>query len=194
LRTRAGSPSGTLVDGIPPRARRRLPAIEGAPIRLRYCDGLRASGNRLATGADGFGHNWPEVHASAFIRRRETVVDSALCRRSGELSRILIHELFHFAWVRLGNAARASFEALLLSEWRARARGELGWSAEMRKRELPVTQGRLWREYVCEAFCDTAAWLYSGIHRHEEFTLCARRRSARARWFEETFGRRGVRV
>lgn len=171
-----------------------MPPIEGAPIRLRFAVGLRASGDRLAGVHEIAARDWPEVHAGTFIRRRETVVDSDLCAKRNELARILIHELFHYAWVRLGNPARRSFEALLRAEWRQRARGELGWSAEMRKKELAVTRGREWREYVCEAFCDTAAWLYSGIGRHDEFTLARRSRKARAQWFEDRFRERGVRV
>ncbi len=57
-------------------------------------------------------------------------------RQPRELARILVHELFHFAWVRLGNPARRSYEALVREEWKRRARGELGWSAESRKRAL----------------------------------------------------------
>lgn len=173
---------------------RRLPAIEGLPIQLRFLPGLRASRDRLTGDGESFGRDWPEVHAGTFIRRRDTVVDAALCAKSNELARILIHELFHYAWARLGNPARRSFEAVLLREIEQRARGELGWSAEMRKRRLSVTAGRQWREYVCEAFCDTAAWLYSGIRRHDEFTLAARHRAVRARWFRDVFGGRGLRV
>ena len=43
---------------------------------------------------------------------------------------------FTFAWVRLGNPARRSYESLVREEWKHRARGELGWSAESRKRVL----------------------------------------------------------
>ena len=194
MRTQAGSPAGTLVNRLPQGILRRLPPIEGRPIRLRVLAGLRASRDRLTGDGETFGRDWPEVHAGTFIRRRDTVIDAQLCRKREELARILIHELFHYAWARLGNPARRSFEALLLAERRQGARGELGWSAEMRKQTLSVTGGRLWREYVCEAFCDTAAWLYSGIRSHDEFTLAARHRQARARWFEAVFRKRGVRV
>jgi hypothetical protein len=79
------------------------------------------------------------------------------------------------------------------------ARGELGWFAESRKSALPYTAPRAsydpqlcsliqWREYLCESFCDTAAWLYSGVRRHGEFTLRGRYRKRRAEWFHETFG------
>jgi len=103
------------------------------------------------------------------------------------LKRILIHELFHFVWLHLGNPSRRSWEELLLEEFRGHARGELGWSAEWRKLELGECdrrqRSRRWREYACESFCDTAAWLFTGLRRHAEFTLCARRREARRGWF-----------
>jgi hypothetical protein len=41
----------------------------------------------------------------------------------------------------------------------------------------------LWREYCCESFCDTAAWLYSGVQVHSEFTLAGRYRHRRRVWF-----------
>jgi len=58
-----------------------------------------------------------------------------------ELSRILVHELFHFAWVRLSNDTRRSWGALVEVEMARRARGELGWSAEWRKQLLVATSG-----------------------------------------------------
>src|ERR1035441_9078694 len=58
-----------------------------------------------------------------------------------------------------------------------RAGGELSVSAEWRKRALRAAdidgRTRRWREYCCESFCDTAAWLYSARELHEEFTLGA---------------------
>jgi hypothetical protein len=138
------------------------------------------------------------VYAGSFIRKREIVLDRELTGRPQELARILVHEMFHFAWVRLGNPARRSYEALLRVEWKQRARGELGWSAESRKRVLQNggagTGGRRrldssprWRDYLCESFCDTAAWIYSGVRRHPEYTLAARHRKRRAEWFRAVF-------
>jgi hypothetical protein len=137
------------------------------------------------------------VYAASFIRRRSIVLDRELQRRPRELARILVHELFHFVWARLGNPARRSYLALLRKEWKEHARGELGWSAEMRKARLrggsksghPTRQ---WRDYACESFCDTAACLYSGIARHSEFTLANRHRARRAEWFHATFSGRGI--
>jgi hypothetical protein len=116
------------------------------------------------------------------------VFDTELRRSPSELSRILVHEVFHFAWVRLSNQARRSWETLLQAEMERRAHGELGWSAEWRKRVLRKrggdAPGRVWSEYACESFCDTAAWLYAGAGGHAEFTLAPRWRRARQAWFE----------
>jgi hypothetical protein len=150
---------------------RRLPPISGAPVRIESAHALGAR-----RGA---------VHAGTFVRERRMAFD---CSRA-EFRRIFVHELFHFIWVRLGNPARRSYELLVKGEWQARARGELGWSAEWRKRALPAgevqSRGRRWREYCCESFCDTAAWLYSGARRHGEFTLAETHRARRRAWFAQ---------
>jgi len=122
------------------------------------------------------------------------VLDGELLDKPKELRRILIHELFHLAWARLGNPRRAGFEAVLRREMAERARGELGWSAEMRKGRLRKRSGRRWHEYVCESFCDTGAWMYAGVKGHEEFTLKERFRKRRAAWFENEVGNGAVRI
>ncbi len=104
---------------------------------------------------------------------------------------IVVHEIFHFAWPRLGNRARKEFADLLRSEIAAGARGELGESAGVKKTLLKAqsewsSNSRLWREYVCESFCDTAAWLYAGVNSHKSFTLANRWRRRREEWFEVT--------
>ena len=148
----------------------RLPPLAGAPIGLFPAQGLRDGGR--------------EVHAGSFLRKRSIVFNC----RDGEFTRVCVHELFHFVWLRLGNHRRRSYEELLRKERAAGARGELGWSAEWRKRGLAgadvQARSRLWREYCCESFCDTAAWTYSGIRRHEEFTLARRFRERRREWFK----------
>lgn len=162
---------------------------------MTFREDLRTAGRRLYSGA-----RWrhvrgsQEVHAATFIRQRRIVLDRALLARRTELSRILIHELFHFVWVRLSNAQRNGYGAALEDELAARARGELGWSSEMRKQALGARAGCAWREYICESFCDTAAWLYSGARRHEEFTLAQRFRKRRAAWFEAAFAGRAIRL
>jgi len=148
----------------------RLPEVTGPPVRIERARGLR----------DRHG----PVHAGAFLRERRIALDCA----AAEFRRILTHELFHFVWWRAGNPARRSFERLLEREWRADARGELGWSAEWRK--LALREGdlrrrtRRWREYCCESFCDTAAWLYGDAPWHKEWTLPRRFRPARRAWLE----------
>jgi len=150
---------------------RRLPPISGAPVRIQSAHAL--GGRRGA------------VHAGTFVRERRMAFD---CSRA-EFPRIFVHEMFHFIWARLGNPARLSYERLVKSELRAGARGELGWSAEWRKRALAAgdvqRRGRRWREYCCESFCDTAAWLYSGVRRHHEFTLRDTCRARRRAWFAQ---------
>ncbi len=102
----------------------------------------------------------------------------------GELKRIWLHELAHFVWWRASNGTRRAWEQVLLSE---RTRGELGWSAQWRKdrltREDREHRTRAWREYVCESFCDTFAWVANAPPEHPEATLGARAREVRKKWF-----------
>jgi len=159
---------------------RRLPPLTGAPIRIETVPNLRDR-----RGA---------VHAGSFLRQRRIAFN---CTRT-EFPRIFVHEVFHFVWLRAGNPLRRSWEALLKAELAAAARGELGWSAESHKVALataePRSVGRRWREYCCESFCDTGAWLYSGVSRHPEFTLAARFRARRRAWFECAIGKRELPV
>jgi hypothetical protein len=162
----------------------RLPALSGQPIEIRFVPALRDR-----RGA---------VHGGAFVRERRISFDAELRRDPAELSRIFVHELFHFAWVRMGNAARRSWEDVVAAEFAAAARGELGWSAEWR-RELIRSRDRArrtrrWREYSCESFCDTAAWLFSGLRSHSEFTLEPRFRAARRGWFRAAGLHRGISI
>jgi hypothetical protein len=130
------------------------------------------------------------VHAGAFIRERRIAFDAELTANPQEFARIFVHEVFHFVWLRLGNPSRWSYEALLRREMRDRSRGELGWSAEWRKRALAARdvtrRTRRWREYVCESFCDTAAWMFSGVGTHSEYTLARRFCARRRQWFQQS--------
>jgi hypothetical protein len=129
--------------------------------------------------------------AGASIPQRLILLDAAVLARHGEFERILIHELFHFAWVRLSNQKRVAWEELLAGELRKRVNGELGWSAEWRKKILTRADPRLrtpqWRRYACESFCDSAAWMFAGLRAHDEFTLAVPSRRLRQRWFIEQF-------
>jgi hypothetical protein len=147
------------------------PEFRGHPVEIRYARGLR----------DTAGH---EAHAATDLRERLIVLDGELRGNKAEHRRILTHELFHFVWVRLGNVKRREWEDLLAREWRSRARGEAGWSAEWRKRMLHPDDVRrrsqAWREYCCESFCDTAAWIYAEVS--TECTLAKRHRNRRKLW------------
>lgn len=136
--------------------------------------------------------------AGASIPRRLILLDAAVLARSGEFERILIHELFHFAWVRLSNQKRRAWEQVLARELREQVKGELGWSAEWRKEILTRADCRLrtpkWRRYACESFCDSAAWMYAGLRAHDEFTLAAAARPLRRRWFSHQFSAHPVAV
>ena len=172
---------------------RRLPQFEGRIITIRFLPSLSAGRSKVYSNrACG-----QPVYAATFIRKRRIILDQELQYKPRELARILTHELFHFAWVRLGNTARRSYEELLRGEWRERARGELGWSAELRKNALPHRgpprpHKPAWRDYVCESFCDTAAWMYAGLRKHPEFTLAQRHRKRRAEWFRANCQDRGI--
>ena len=145
-----------------------LPPLAGRPIRVQVRPSL---GPHLA---------------ETSIPRRVIFLDRQVLVRRGEFERILIHELFHFAWVRLSNQTRWSWEAVLAAEFARRSRGELGWSAEWRKDKLSRidVRGRSpkWRRYICESFCDSAAWNYAGLANHDEYTLAARDRKRRREW------------
>lgn len=151
--------------------------FEGRPVRIRYRANLRdAAGN--------------EAHAATSIPARLIVLDPELKKDAREHRRILLHEYFHFVWVRLGNPRRREWEKHLTREWKAKARGEAGWSAEWRKKKLSAAgvagRSRPWREYCCEAFCDTAASIYG--RDRSEMTLAPLRQRARAEWFLKRFG------
>jgi hypothetical protein len=153
----------------PPAPPPPCPTFTGHPIRVEI---RRSLGPHLA---------------ATSIPKRLILLDREVLRRRGEFERILIHEVFHFVWVRLGNPLRRDWERVLAAELAASAGGELGWSAEWRKKKLTGhvigTRAPAWRRYVCESFCDSAAWMFSGLARHDEFTLPVSFRQRRERWF-----------
>lgn len=155
-----------------------LPLLAGRPIRVS----LRPS----------LGENMAAVD----VRGRAILLDREVLLHRGDFERILIHELFHFAWVRLSNSRRRGWEAVLAREIARRAPGELGWSAEWRKLALtPADVARrtpAWKRYVRESFCDTAAWCFAGLGAHDEFTLARRFHAPRRTWFSREIGRRTV--
>jgi hypothetical protein len=150
-----------------------LPPLDGRPIRVVVKRSLGP------------------YHASTSIPRRVILLDAGVLRERGEFERILVHELFHFVWVRLSNASRRTWEDVLQAEIASGVRGELGWSSEWRKNKLAsesaLARDPRWRRYACESFCDTAAWIYSGVMGHDEFTLGSRVGNLRRRWFAGHF-------
>jgi hypothetical protein len=154
-----------------------LPPLSGSPIRVE----LRAS----------LGPH----HAATFIPRRLILLDRGVLANKGDFERILIHEIFHFAWVRLSNQTRLDWGNLLASE---RGPGELGWSAEWRKLKLNKSDARerspRWRRYTRESFCDSAAWMFAQLEDHDEFTLSAKSRRARKAWFQKNFASGAINI
>ncbi len=153
-----------------------IPPVTGRPVRVEFERALLDT-----TGA--------AAHAATFLSERRMVFEEALMADADDFARVFTHELFHFAWLRLGNGKRRAYERVVGQEIRERVRGELGWSAEWRKKGLTerdrAARTRRWREYCCESFCDTAAWRYAGVKRHKEFTLLAAARVKRAGWFAD---------
>jgi hypothetical protein len=182
-----GSEGRELLAGAGPALIRALAPVgplRGQPILIEWRRRLRTRAGRLESGP---GPGQP-VHAASFPRKRLLVLDASLRRQPAERARILVHELFHFVWARLANAERRAWEALLAQELDRNLPGELGWSAEWRKLALrpddPLRRSRRWREYACESFCDSAAWLWAGLPRHDEFTLANDARPLRGAWLE----------
>jgi hypothetical protein len=157
-----------------------LPPIEGRPIRVVL---------RRTLG--------PHLGATSIPHRTIYLAREVLAER-GEFERILVHELFHFAWVRLSNQTRWDWERLLAEEFRRGTPGELGWSAELRKQKLTARDRRQrslkWRHYACESFCDTGAYLHAGLDRHEEFTLPLSAIRRRRAWMARNLATRGMRL
>jgi hypothetical protein len=157
-----------------------LPALSGDPIRVEI---RRSLGAHLA---------------ATSIPGRLILLDREVLAHAGEFERILVHEVFHFAWVRLGNPLRREWERVLEGEFELHAGGELGWSAEWRKKKLSASVIRkrtlAWRRYICESFCDSAAFMFAGLKDHDEFTLAVRFRRRRAQWFARNFGDGPVRI
>lgn len=165
-----------------------LPKLFGSPICVLAQPHLKAYRGKLVSGLNEPGM---PVHAASFIRRREIYLETQLLGRPQKLRMIMAHEVFHFVWPRLGNRLRAEYSGIVKAELEAGARGEVGESSDGWKRDvlraIEVKDGAV-RNYVCESFCDTAAWLYSGVRRNAEITLGVRWRRRRLDWFGGVFG------
>lgn len=114
---------------------------------------MRAHRGQLAFG-EGPGE---EVFAASFLTRREVVLDEDLVRHAPDLVNIFTHEIYHFVWRRLSNAVRQEWMDLLGAE---KTRLHTGLSSRLRFEEFQQKPtDRHWKNYVCEAFTDTAAAL-----------------------------------
>lgn len=158
--------------------------MQGSPIVLEFQPNLRASRGKLLSGSPHRGH---AVHAASFLPERRIVLERRLLAEADELRIILTHELFHFVWRRLGNRVRAEFDSLMQTECGNRARGAVGESSSVARKaltaeDLPARSAR-WKNFVCESFCDTAAWLHAGVSESEHFRLAKRWKDLRAQWF-----------
>jgi hypothetical protein len=162
-----------------------LPHIPGSPISVHFQPQLSAHRGILLSGKPEMG---TAVHAASFIRLRKIVLEDELLARPDALRLILAHELLHFLWPRLSNALRAEYSQMLRHEIECRARGELGESSEVRKNAF-LAAGRCWREYICESFCDSGAWIYCNIEAQPEIRLAKRWQKIRLHWFRERFAR-----
>jgi len=110
---------------------------------------MRAHRGKLETG-DGPG---TQVHAASFIPRREIVLDSDLLAHAPDFVNIVTHEIYHFVWSRLPNSERKAWADLLSNEKRPT---HTGLSSRIRFKPYGQQQSK---DYICEAFCDTAAAL-----------------------------------
>jgi hypothetical protein len=163
----------------------RMPELRGSRIHVSFRPNLTAYRGELLSKS----HKGDAVYAGSFLRKRRIVLEEQMLRTPRVLERIFVHEVFHFVWSKLGNTLRQSYEQLLLSELRRRAKGELGWSAERIKLQLTPDDLRLktrrWKDYMCESFCDSAGWFFGSSRRYSEMTLDSRFRDVRRRWIRE---------
>jgi hypothetical protein len=173
---------------------RRMPPLSGQRIHVSFMPCLTAHrGKLLSKSMKG-----DAVYAGSFLRKRRIVLEEQMLRTPRVLQRIFVHEVFHFVWLRLGPALRASFEAMLCAELERAAKGELGWSSESLK--LRVTEqdrtdrSRLWKDYICESFCDTAGWMFGTARQYSEMTLARRYRDGRRRWFRDNLSARPLSI
>jgi len=162
-----------------------LPLNPSSPVQLAFLPDLTVCRGKLLSGAEV----GTPVYAAAFLRQRRIVLESGLLSDPAVLRFIFVHELFHFVWMRLSNRVRDEYSRLIAYEMERGARGELGESSAVKKAAIgkgtpsgPVTA--LWRDYVCESFCDSAGCLFTGAPVHESAKLGKAWTAIRRHWFE----------
>ena len=87
------------------------------------------------------------------LTRREIIFDTDLLAHAPDFVSIVAHEIYHFVWRRLPNAERKAWADLLATEKRPT---HTGLSSSIRYVPGAPQQSK---DYICEAFCDTAAAL-----------------------------------
>ena len=195
------------IQRIPEAVARQLLSSRRRPLKIAVADRLisnrgcvfinqKPPPKRVFSAQKKHSQHSLQPHAVSFIPERYIVLERALFRRRIEHGRILYHELCHFLWPRLGNPRRRRFQNLIRRQLRERVRGELGYSSGMRKASILAAKRdgisrqaltRLRRDYFCECFCDTGAYVLLGSERsqkHSEFTLGRAARERRTRIWE----------
>jgi hypothetical protein len=161
-----------------------LPVEASSPVQVLFLPELTAHRGKLLSATN----RGTPVYAASFIRQRRIVIETALLSSPTTLRFIFVHELFHFAWARLGNLARDEYARLVANELQCRARGELGESSAVKKAELCsqpdfTSRSKVWREYLCESFCDSAACIFAGGPVHDGAKLGKAPTALRRQWF-----------
>jgi hypothetical protein len=163
-----------------------LPLELSNPVQVAFLPELTAHKDKLLSGQE----RGTAVYAATFIRQRRIVLESGLLARPAALRFIFVHEVFHFVWSRLGNTRRNEYVRLVAQEVASNARGELGESSSVKKEELRgdsaiSSSPAVWRDYACESFCDSAAFLFTGVVVHEGAKLGKTWIAFRRKWFEQ---------
>lgn len=186
------------IAALDPAFAARLPRLEVVPAEAI----VRISG-RILLEASRDGRRGLRVagdcstQAVSYVRERVLVLHRRLLRQRWLGQRLFYHELCHFLWPRLAAGARRRYLKHLRRELAQAVRGELGYSAQDRKRRRlrRVRSGSAWREYACESFCDTGAYALAraaGLGarlRSVEFTLAPRHRPGRLAAWQRALGR-----
>ena len=156
-------------------------SLTGAPVRVDLVRGLRD--RRGPVHAGSFPPRTP--HRARLHARR---VSADLRPRGGALHLAAPGQPGALALRRRG--ARRNRRAAPAGNWGGARSGGRTRCA----RTTSAARTRRWREYCCESFCDTAAWLYSGLERHEEFTLARTLAQRGAAWFAESLDNRTLSI
>ena len=174
-----------VAGAIPEAVFSHMPELRGMPVRVEYRPKLTAWRGQLLSKS----HKGDVVYAGCFIRKRRIVLDAGMLRTPKVLERIFVHEVFHFVWSKLNHATRHSWDTLIRSEMERGVRGEFAWSAESAKHRVTAQdiagRTRRWKDYLCESFCDTAAYCFGNTRPHSEMTLAPVVRRSRRMWVAE---------